>query len=237
MKNSPFKPKSKARFSPQTIGFIASFALHVGLFAVLMFDFSHKNRIESMRSQAFSIGLVNIAGEAMDARQAAPKPKIHKKHHKKPHKKPKKITPYTEQIEEEIAPQIDIPLTENAKDIESDAMGEGDAPHDSTLAQSANLGDRIEILGHDNSMYLTILDIINSHRIYPRMAIVRKIRGDIEVEFILLKSGGVEDIKITSGAHRILNDNAIETIEKTSPKYPKPDRNMRVKLVLSYNLI
>lgn len=51
----------------------------------------------------------------------------------------------------------------------------------SQLGVSTNLGDRVEILGNNDALYATILDIINKNRNYPKMARIQQLQDRIQV--------------------------------------------------------
>lgn len=209
------------KFSPLQIGFIISFVLHSALFALAL-DFNSVSE-KSMKSQSINISLANIAGQNIHAQKSH---KAHKKHHKKrkANKVVKKEVPIKEQSKQEQ-------IAESSLDFALDSM------LDSTLGASANAGEKVEILGTDDALYATILDIINSARIYPKIAIIRKLQDDIKVEFILHKNGEVQALRVISGKHRILNDNALDTIARASKKFPKPEKSKIIKMTISYDLI
>lgn len=212
---SHIAPRGISRISPLKIGFVASFVLHSSLFAFLVIDFERKTNIDSMHSQALNIGLENISGKAVDSRKM-------KRHHKKHHRKPPR---------ESIIP-AEKPMPEVVEEAENSV--EGDL--DSTLGVSANLGDRVEILGNNDALYATILDIINKNRNYPKMARIQRLQDRIQVEFVLLSSGEVMGIRIVRGRHRILNDDAIETIRRSVAEFPKMERSKKIRLMLKYDL-
>ena len=197
---------------------MASFVLHSSLFAFLVVDFKRIENIKSMPSQALSLSLENISGEAVDSRKSK---KMHKKH-RHHHRKPKELLyPAKKQMQEE--------MQEIAESVESDL--------DSTMGASANLGAKVEILGSGDALYATILDIINKNRHYPKIARARKLQDKIQVEFILLTSGEVMGIRIISGRHSVLNDDAIDTIRRSAGQFPKPKRSKKVRVNVVYDLI
>lgn len=226
------------KFSPLQIGFIASFVLHSALFA-FAFDF-HSTSEKSMKSQAINISLTNIAGQNINAQ------KSHKAHKKKPHKKRKAnktaqkespTKPTQEPQKEQIAESTPKTIADSALDSASDTDFAADSALDSTLGASANAGEKVEILGADDALYASILDIINSNRIYPKIAIIRKLQDNIKVEFILHKSGEVQALRVISGKHRILNDNALDTIMRASKSFPKIEKSKMIRIVISYDLV
>lgn len=204
--------------SPLKIGFVASFALHSSLFAFLVVDFKRVENIKSMPSQALSLSLENISGEAVNSRKSK---RIHKKHHHRHRAHKKSFVPAKKQMQEE--------MQEIAESVESDL--------DSTLAASANLGAKVEILGSGDALYATILDIINKNRHYPKIARARKLQDKIQVEFILLTSGEVMGIRVISGRHSVLNDDAIDTIKRSAGQFPKPKRSKKVRVNVVYDLV
>lgn len=213
---SHIAPRGISRISPLKIGFVASFVLHSSLFAFLVIDFERKTNIDSMRSQALNIGLENISGKAVDSRKM-------KRHHKKKHHR----KPPRESI---------IPAEKPMPEVVEEAENSVESDLDSTLGVSTNLGDRVEILGNNDALYATILDIINKNRNYPKMARIQRLQDRIQVEFVLLSSGEVIGIRIVRGRHRILNDDAIETIRRSVAEFPKMERSKKIRLMLKYDL-
>lgn len=205
--------------SPLKIGFVASFALHSSLFAFLVVDFKRVENIKSMPSQALSLSLENISGEAIDSRKMKKIHKKHRHHHHRAHKK--SFIPAEKPMPKE--------MQEVAESVESDL--------DSTMGASANLGEKVEILGNNDALYATILDIINKNRHYPKIARARKLQDKIQVEFILLTSGEVVGIRVISGRHSVLNDDAIGTIRRSAGQFPKPKRSKKVRVSVVYDLV
>lgn len=227
------------KFSPLQIGFIISFVLHSALFAFAL-DF-HSTSEKSMKSQAINISLTNIAGQNIHAQKSH---KAHKKHHKKrkvnktaQKESPAKQEPQKEQIAESTPKNIADSAVDSTQDSASDTDFAADSAVDSTLGASANAGEKVEILGTDDALYASILDIINSNRIYPKIAIIRKLQDNIKVEFILHKSGEVQALRVISGKHRILNDNALDTIMRASKSFPKLEKSKMIRIVISYDLV
>lgn len=223
------------KFSPLQIGFIISFVLHSALFAFAL-DFNNTSE-KSMKSQSININLTNIAGQNIHAQKSH---KAHKKHHKKrkANKVVKKESPTKQEPQkEQIAESTPKTIADSALDSASDTDFAADSALDSTLGASANAGEKVEILGTDDALYASILDIINSNRIYPKIAIIRKLQDNIKVEFILHKSGEVQALRVISGKHRILNDNALDTIMRASKKFPKLEKSKMIRIVISYDLV
>ena len=214
---SNLTPRGFSRISPLKIGFVASFMLHSSLFAFLVVDFRRVHKEPSMPSQAMSLSLENISGEAVDSRKMK---RHHKKHH---HHKPPR----------EANLPAETPLPEVADEVENSE----DSEIDSTMASSANVGEKIEILGSGDALYASILDIINKNRgNYPKMARIKRLQDRIQVEFVLLSSGEVVGIRVLHGRHRILNDDAIAVIKRSAGEFPKMERSKKIRLMLKYEL-
>ena len=218
---SNLTPRSISRISPLKIGFVASFLLHSSLFAFLVVDFKRVHKEPSMSSQAMSLSLENISGEAIDSRKMKRHHKKHRHHHRKP---PREAILPAEQFEKQEF--IEQEIAENSEDSDVD----------STMAASANVGDKVEILGSGDALYASILDIINKNRKYPKMAIIKRLQDRIQVEFVLLTSGEVVGIRLINGRHRILNDDAIATIKRSAGEFPKPERSKKVRVNVVYDL-
>ena len=230
------------KFTPLQMGFIASFVLHSALFA-MMIDFNAPSQ-KSMKSQAINISLANIAGEHIQAQklQNLPKKKPKNKKHKKAKTADSAPKPADSTADSSVDSTMDSAVdssVDSAVDstVDSTKNTEADSAVDSTIGASVNAGEKIEILGADDALYATILDIINNKRIYPKIAIVRKLKDNIQLEFILRENGDVQGLRVLSGRHRILNDNALDTIKRASAHFPKPGRSKRVRIMMTYDLI
>lgn len=219
---SNLAPREFSHISPLKIGFVASFVLHSSLFAFLVVDFRRVHKEPSMPSQAMSLSLENISGEAVDSRKMKRHHKKHRHHHRKP---PREANLPAEKFEKQEFMEQEI--AENSEDSELD----------STMASSANVGEKIEILGSGDALYASILDIINKNRgNYPKMARIKRLQDRIQVEFVLLTSGEVVGIRVLHGRHRILNDDAIAVIKRSAGQFPKMERSKKIRLMLKYDL-
>lgn len=213
--------------SPLKIGFVASFALHSSLFAFLVVDFKRVENIKSMPSQALSLSLEHISGANMDSQKIQKKPK-------KPKLSAK--TPIPPQKSAEPVKSSDDSIKNADNEADSMLQSSSDSNIDSTLGTSANVGEQTEILSNGDALYATIMDIINKNRHYPKMAIRQKLTDRIQVEFILLANGEVVGIRIVDGRHRILNNDAIDTIKRSATQFPKMERSKKVRVIVAYDL-
>jgi TonB family protein len=109
----------------------------------------------------------------------------------------------------------------------------------SSVPTSEHVGDNT----HDMlSRYRnSIKKLINSHKIYPRIARRKGIEGVVMVSFVILRNGLLKDIRlITSSNYEILDKAALETINNANPFLPFPDsidkKELWLKLALSFRL-
>ncbi len=81
-----------------------------------------------------------------------------------------------------------------------------------------------------------IISLIKQNIVYPSIARKRNIQGVVEVKFSVLRNGEVENIVILSG-HKFLKKATIKAIKKASKSFPKADKNVELKLPVSFTLI
>jgi protein TonB len=78
--------------------------------------------------------------------------------------------------------------------------------------------------------------LLQANLYYPRMARKRGITGEVIVAFELLQSGEARGIVVRSGDRTILNKAAIETIERLSGEFPKPEQPLTLNVPIRYQL-
>lgn len=72
---------------------------------------------------------------------------------------------------------------------------------------------------------------------YPKMAQKLKMQGDVKIAFLLERDGSITNIKVVeSSGYDLLDRDAVELIEKTASKFPKPTQSVRISVPLSYVL-
>jgi TonB family protein len=94
-----------------------------------------------------------------------------------------------------------------------------------------------ELLRYQDS----IKEMINAHKIYPRMARKKGIEGVVLVDFLVAKNGQLKDIKLAaSSTHKILDQATIRTINSANPFLPFPDsvnkKELWMRLAVSFSL-
>jgi protein TonB len=83
----------------------------------------------------------------------------------------------------------------------------------------------------------TIRNILVKYRKYPTQAVRLKQEGGVKVTFRLKQNGEVEDIKIIgSSGYDILDEDAIDLIQKSAEYFPKPPKTVRITVPLNYTL-
>ena len=81
-----------------------------------------------------------------------------------------------------------------------------------------------------------IRDLIQKRLVYPRQAIRRGWEGKIEVSFVILENGRIEDVKVTeSSGFSLLDDNVIDTVYAVAP-FPKPPVKAEVRVPITYDI-
>lgn len=85
---------------------------------------------------------------------------------------------------------------------------------------------------------LSLISQIVQQRIsYPYMARRLGLEGKVVVSFLLTKGGEVKEIRVEeSSSHKLLDENAVETIKKCSSLFPVPPTDVKVRLPISYRL-
>ena len=78
--------------------------------------------------------------------------------------------------------------------------------------------------------------LLQENLYYPRMARKRGITGEVIVAFELLQNGEARSIVVRSGDRSVLNKAAIETIERLSGEFPRPDRPLTLNVPIRYQL-
>jgi len=85
---------------------------------------------------------------------------------------------------------------------------------------------------------LSLISQIVQQRIsYPYMARRLGLEGKVVVSFLLTKGGEVKEIRVEeSSSHKLLDENAVETIKKCSYLFPVPPLDVKVRLPITYRL-
>lgn len=81
-----------------------------------------------------------------------------------------------------------------------------------------------------------IVKLIQQNIRYPKMAKRLNIQGEVVIEFKLLNTGKVLNIKPISG-HKFLIKSSIKAIEKASKNFPKVNSEIKIKVPINYKLV
>ena len=79
------------------------------------------------------------------------------------------------------------------------------------------------------SYYGVIRNMLDSNKKYPLLSLQRRQEGTPVVEFTILKSGEVVNLKVNSSGHRLLDREAQKIVLKSSPFPPIPDSLGKIK--------
>ncbi|MCX2683434.1 energy transducer TonB [Campylobacter sp. MIT 21-1685] len=89
----------------------------------------------------------------------------------------------------------------------------------------------------DNPFLREIKTAIDKSRNYPRQAIKMRIQGRVVVEFLWKEEQILSEVKIIqSSGYRILDDNALQTIQLASKHFPPHNSDARIKIPIEYSL-
>ena len=101
---------------------------------------------------------------------------------------------------------------------------------DNIVYTTANVQQQPEFPGGEQAMYKWLGDHIQ----YPAVAAEEGVSGRVIVEFIVSKSGAIENVKVVRGRHPALDKEAIRVV-KAMPKW-NPGRNNGQAVKVTYHL-
>lgn len=81
-----------------------------------------------------------------------------------------------------------------------------------------------------------IVELLQENLYYPRRARKRGNEGEVIVSFKLSVDAEVTDVMVISSTSDVLSRGAIKTIENLSYKFPKPKKNLDLKVPIIYKL-
>lgn len=212
--------------TPLFLGFISALGVY-GIGGALVFGVKNQQQVrirqEGTHYLVMKLASVDNGGEQMqfNPQSAPPTPPLKKKVKKKPKQSPKRVLT-SKNVS--LIPQEESVKTQQS--IASNITQEGGEVQ--TLAYNEGVSDE----------FLSQIRIaISSHNPYPRMARMRKMEGEVVLEFILDTNGGLEGVKILSStAGDLLNKSAIDAVYKASKDFPIPTKKVRIKVPIVYSL-
>ncbi|MCE3047009.1 energy transducer TonB [Helicobacter kayseriensis] len=210
--------------APIFLGFMSALAVY-GIGGVWVFGVKNQQQMRIKQDGAhhfvMRLASINNGGEQTQFNpQSSPTPP--KKRVQKKHKQlPKKVV--TPNHTSPIPPEEN---TETQQHIASNLTQEGGEAQ--VLAYNEGVSDE----------FLSQIRIaISSHNPYPRMARMRKMEGEVVLEFILDVNGDLDGVKILSStAGDLLNKSAISALHKASKDFPIPPQRVRIKVPIVYSL-
>ena len=81
-----------------------------------------------------------------------------------------------------------------------------------------------------------ISQLLYEHLYYPRRARRHGIEGVVTVSFTLDIEGKVSQINIISSQHEILSRAAVKTLQELSGQFPKPKKQLDLRVPIRYTL-
>ncbi len=216
--------------NPSFIGFICATLLYVGGF--IWFFYTPSNRVTAVQINGNStvtmrLASINSGGDILRHSTAAPKPEKPKPKKHKP-KKPKHKKPSIPEQTELTQKPITEPVTEKIDEKAQASNANQEGSNAESLAYNQGVSDE----------FLSKIRLaISNNNVYPRIARIRGLEGEIMVEFILNADGSMEGLKILhSNAGDILNKSALRAVDDAHKDFPLPKHRVRIKVPIVYSL-
>jgi len=89
--------------------------------------------------------------------------------------------------------------------------------------------------GEKDAYLAALLRRIEGHKHYPRNASRRRLEGEVDVSFLLLQGGEVDNLAVTGG-HRILRKAARQAVLNATP-FPIPPPRMHLPYQIRYGMV
>ena len=120
-------------------------------------------------------------------------------------------------LQEKVQEKLQKEVPEEFSEVEKESEDIQDQTHEITQESSTANAQQEQILQAKKNLFLTnLIQRINDNKSYPNMARRRCMEGDVEVKFIVMSDGTVEDIEIISGK-RIFKKSTIQAISRSFP--------------------
>lgn len=140
-----------------------------------------------------------------------------------------------EEMTENEAQAGAVDITEGTNDLNKQVVKEQiiapePAPEPEKVYNIAMVEQKPEFPGGDAAMYKWLGDHIN----YPAAAAEEGVSGRVVVEFVVSKTGAIENVKVLRGRHPALDKEALRVV-KSMPKW-QPGRNNGQPVKVTYTL-
>ena len=140
-----------------------------------------------------------------------------------------------EEMTENEAQAGAVDITEGTNDLNKQVVKEQiiapePAPEPEKVYNIAMVEQKPEFPGGDAAMYKWLGDHIN----YPAAAAEEGVSGRVVVEFVVSKTGSIENVKVLRGRHPALDKEAVRVV-KAMPKW-QPGRNNGQPVKVTYTL-
>lgn len=215
--------------NPNLIGFASASLIYLAIGIPLFQSFNTrliKPKQEGNHTISLRISSIDNGGDRLVFNKEQPTPPLQstpKPNRQKPHRKTRKIEKKHEQQPQKIhkkeIAQQEIPKSNTNQKAEHQAQ---------TLAHNDGVSDEL---------FSKIRTAISSYNQYPRVARMKKIEGEVIVEFILSQNGIMEELKIIeSSAEEILKKSALKAVKKASKHFPSPPQKIKIRVPIVYSL-
>lgn len=213
--------------SPSFIGFGSAIGVYllggVALFGVMGGEKDIRLKQEGSHTLTLKLASIDNGGNQTKFTQEITPPTPPKEHKPKKRKKPKRDLKSPRPIPQN-QPKQEQPISKPS--VASNVTQEGSRKQ--TLAHNEGVSD--EFLSKIHAA-------ISLHNPYPRIARMRKMEGEVVLEFILDINGSLEEVRILSStASEILNKSAIKAVYRASKDFPIPSQKVKIKVPIVYSL-
>lgn len=205
--------------TPLFIGFFVSTLIHASIVLSVLNVFSNTESIAQNGDQTINMSLASFdTGASTKQHTTKPQPK----------NKPKPDNKAPSKDKQEITQEQTIVAKETKEDKEESSNQTSEGSTYESLAYNEGVSDEF---------LLAVQAEIAKKHYAPQAALSRAMHGIVVVEFVLLDDGRLEALKVhSSNAGNLLNKHALLTIKAAHKKFPKPQKAVRLKVPLEYNI-
>jgi periplasmic protein TonB len=200
--------------------FFASCILH-GMIAFVFVVFL-RPPVERMRTALPDVPILTLVRAPLSPMvpEAAPKPKPAAAKPTPP-PEPINLTPAIEPVKEPVAPEpVSLAATAVAPASETEAVS----------ATPTSIPIPIDPVYPASRLKDGLVPLVRTEVPYPLIAQDRGIEGSVDIQFVVDKSGGVEDVWIAHSSHKFFSDAVMKNVRKWRFKTPIVDgKSARVK--------
>lgn len=220
---------------PSAIGFCSASAFYL-LGALFISDIFANSPSSLEKNGTHKISLRLASNQQVSRVEPSPSPPKRKR---KKYHRPKPMPPEFLRADNPVSPLE--PIQEEEKEIKQEEKIEDVALETKSKNETIQEGAEFEALAYNEGLSDEFLSrvhhAISNYNSYPRMARMRRMQGEVVLEFILEVDGKFHGLKIIkSNAGDILNKSALKALSRASKDFPLPPKRVRIKVPIVYHL-